>query len=186
MNPNQNPNNQIVDVAHADIEQAAWAASQPKVTSVRAELLYAFLESRGIDPELVFALDEDYSLPDPEWVSGSFADSWAKFINGLGFKFTDESSDCDDYAAGARWWAQYLQSRTRPGDSALALFECAYIPESGVGHAICGCVSRKDGKLVLSFFEPQPTQAVNGIAMQTMKPVELTPCEIKSICYLRF
>lgn len=167
-------------------EQAEWAGSQSRLKTVRAEVLSVFLESQGIDARSINLLDEDYSLPDPEWVSGKLAHSWATLINSLGFKYADETRDCDDFAAGARWWAQYLQSRTRPGDSALALFECAYVPESGAGHAICGCVSRRAGAFVLSFFEPQPTQTVNGLAVQTMKPVTLTPCEIKSICFLRF
>lgn len=175
-----------------DIDQKAWSDSLPPAKTVSAAKLTEFLVSQGIKREVINCLDDDYSLPTDAWVHDEFASSWESFLNGLNLKYQDESSDCDDFAAGCRWWAQYLQGRTRPGDSALAFFECAL-----EGHAVVGIVSRDVisgagterpvfGPLKLLFYEPQPTVTTGGFAVQTLKPIEYQRCDIESILFLRF
>jgi hypothetical protein len=165
---------------------APWPASAPRMT-LMAEEMRAALNFNGVPSGAIWLFDEYYSLPAVEWVTGEFANGLDTLVNGLGFRYQADSGDCDDFARLAAWYAQYLQNRTRPGDSALALGEFAYIQEEGkAGHAVCVAVTRIEGELAVRFFEPQPEVVENGFSVFTMKPMELTLWERSNALFCRF
>lgn len=95
----------------------------------------------------------------------------------MGFVWTPESEDCDDFARFAAAYAGLLHVRSKV-PTGLAFGEFAYLRSAfngGGGHAINAFVTREDGKLALNFFEPQ-----NG------QPLNLTPGEIESCVYCKF
>jgi hypothetical protein len=120
--------------------------------------------------------DGGYSLPARDWIDGEFSSALGNLLGQLGFTYSSEKRDCDDFARMAASYAALLHSKMVPV-SGLAFGEFWYTRSDlngGGGHAINCYVVREGGELGLHFFEPQTQQTIN-----------LTKDEIESCSFCR-
>jgi hypothetical protein len=115
--------------------------------------------------------DTQYSLPAEDWLSGSFASGLGSLLGQLGFAWSAEKMDCDDFARFAASYAALLHSKSG-NKTGLAFGEFWYTRADGQGHAINVAVIRSgSGELALRFFEPQ-TQSIVELTKE-----EIATCE---------
>lgn len=131
-----------------------------------------FLSSRwGIISTLP---DDAYSLPSRHWVEWDFSRALFSVLSQLGFSYTEEKSDCDDFARLSAAYAALLHSK-EGNKTGLAFGEFWYTRRDGGGHAINCYIVSDGGELALRFFEPQ-----------TQSELALTDEEILSCVFCRF
>jgi hypothetical protein len=120
-------------------------------------------------PQLPVFADTRYRYPEPNWFFGKFASEFGRFCDGIDNRswwqkltqswFSPHKFDCDDFASGARWFAQVLNRRDNVGEGALAVAEFWYYrggrPDDE--HSIVMAMFAPDS---VGFLEPQSRQQV--------------------------
>lgn len=134
------------------------------MSPVSKQTLSAFFFDSGIDAGRcsVELPDEQYALPDAEWIGGDFRIAFKYWRKDMISDYHDGDSDCDDYAECASFFAHFLHrhSVARPLDCGLAFGSFWFTRRDGVGHAINVAVCHVRGKLEAVFFEPQQAQVI--------------------------
>ena len=117
------------------------------------------LVDNSIAQHSILLIDEEYRFPSQEWVIGPFSQSLYSLQKFLGIEtWTNDKNDCDDFARGAAFLAQVLNSKTiinNPYQAGLAFGEFYYNDSLLGPHAINVFVYIKDGDVRVSFYEPQ-------------------------------
>jgi hypothetical protein len=139
---------------------------------VTAQQLTRFLIDSGIPSWAISPRDENYRLPDADWIYGDFSKAFESFKQSLGAnEYVPGSNDCDDFTDLAVWYARFLHGRAKTADS-IAYGSFIYTRDSGTCHSICcGVVAGP----ALVFFEPQNSTQV-----------QLTQTELYSCIEARF
>lgn len=131
-----------------------------------------------ISSQAIFA-DPNYAVPSLAWVENTLAPAFYSFKAQLQTStYAPVENDCDDYARGAAFYAQYLHHNTKNklANTALCFGEYWYTTGTGTGHAINIFLYRDQAKRIkIGFFEPQ-----------TCKIVTLLPFELATGGYYRF
>ena len=143
------------------------------------------LTDAGVPPKYVEMLDEDLFCPPLEaglkWVTNDLSASVNKALFSMNLKYASERFDCDNFAFMATAIAQLCWANTNGAPEAgLAFGPFGYITG---GHCICYGVFDDHGKLVVKFFEPQPTvRGESALALTCLNEVQLSRDDIASCC----
>ncbi len=161
---------------------AAQGLPYVETTVVEYEVEGYLRKDFGIQPDYAIIADGAYALVNPDWFYGPFARSLGQFYREAGLDdYWPGTNDCDDFTRGAAWLAQLFYVRSSGLSlfdfSALAVGECWYITDQGVGHVI-----------LIALVEAKPPLKLQPVFMepQTQRKVTLSECEIVSIKFLRF
>jgi len=165
---------------------APWPPAPPADhAELAASEIIAFLVSQGIARDVITMSASNYSLPASDWCQDEFATAFTHLLGQLNFTFKDESRNCQAFSRFAVGYAQWLHSETpTAGLTMLAVADFHFISDTLGAHAIVCAVTQIDGKTLVQFFEPQATAA--GLGTFSMRPMELSPWEIKSCLSVRF
>ena len=143
---------------------------------ITSQQLQEFLTESGIQPFTVLIADDNYSLPDPQWILNDFANALRSFQLAMETAtYMPEKNDCDNFTRGAAYFADVLHSRTRDVQTAICFGEFWYTLDAGGGHAINIAVVKNGDVMELMFFEPQ-----------TLMQLTLSKTEIESCYAYRF
>lgn len=150
----------------------------PGTVSISDTTVKSTLFDLGISEETaaVCLSNPAYSVPNRDWVTGSFAVGFRDWLNQEGLRYQKDSEDCKTFTRAAALYAEMLHAKdpTRQPGTAMAVGEFWYISAQG-GHAINviliqeGMGTNQLPKYQLMFFEPQ-----------TQLEVKLTDKEIQS------
>ena len=108
------------------------------------------LGQHGSYPATVLAADAAYQEMTKSWLLNDFKKWFNEVKHAIGFVYTPEASDCDDFAVLYSALARLCHAKTRPGGGALAIGPIWYQSNAGP-HAIV--VAFTDEGIV--FVEPQ-------------------------------
>ena len=114
---------------------------------ISANQLTDKLVKAGIPQIAIHLFDDDYELPDPDWIKHDLSKAFSKFLFDTGIVFNSEQYDCNKFAKSASTIADWCWAKTNKTEAALA-FGLMGIP----GHMLC-VAAHIDG---VKFYEPQP------------------------------
>lgn len=123
---------------------------------VSAEVLRKALVAKGIPPQAIVLMDEEYYLPPSSWITKDLAASLNKFLFDTGFKYTADRFDCNHFTKTACAIADWCWQETKGAPEAALAF--GLFGFASQGHVICVALDEgPDPNLPLvSFYEPQP------------------------------
>lgn len=149
----------ILSLVSITVLTAPGCGKKPKPQPVHyqtASGIRDILGKDGINPDVAICMDRNYALPSEQWLAGDFSNSFMKMLKTMkSNSWLEERNDCDNFAEGARWFAQILHNNTMEQPCALAFGVICYKRDiDGVGHAI-NLVLVFDEVYKLVYYEPQ-------------------------------